>query len=142
MNKIKVILKNNGRLIIAILVGLMLYTSVYEATIYYDGINVGYDNTTSGLTSDNVQDVLSELNNGIRMATFNVNGGSGYIPDPLTVRNGCPMPRITSFPTKTGHTLKGWYDNSNYTQGTQYYTAEGVRARNYDKNTDVTLYAG
>ena len=142
MNKIKTILKNNCRLVIGILVGLMLYTSVYAATIYYNGINVGYDNTTSGLTSDNVQDVLDELYTGVRTATFNLNGGSGSLPNPLMVRKGCPMPRIASFPTKSGYTFMGWYDDADYTHGTQYYTTAGISAKNYDKNTDVTLYAG
>ena len=34
----------------------------YASTILFDSAEVGYDNTSSGLTSDNVQDAIDELN--------------------------------------------------------------------------------
>ena len=51
------------KLVIGIIIGVIIAgTSVYyAATIYYDSINVGYDNTVSGLDSTNVQDALDEL---------------------------------------------------------------------------------
>ncbi|RRK01137.1 hypothetical protein Ga0100230_016515 [Opitutaceae bacterium TAV3] len=74
--------------------------------------------------------------------TFDVstNGGTGGQSASVTATYGSAMPTIsTTAPTKTGHTFTGWYDASS--GGTQYYTATGVSARNYDKTSGTTLYA-
>ena len=53
------------------------------------------------------------------------------------------MPAISKTPsTRTGYTFKGYYDNATYTSGTQYYTAACASARNWDKKSATTLYAG
>lgn len=62
MKKLKKFLKNNFKLFIGFTLGSLLSGfTVYASTIYYNGDNVGYDNTSSGMTSDNVQDALDEL---------------------------------------------------------------------------------
>ena len=60
MKKLKEIVKNNYKLIIGLIIGIVLSgTGVYAATVI-NAINVGYSNTTSGLTSTNMQDALDE----------------------------------------------------------------------------------
>lgn len=54
--------KSNIKFIIGLIVGLTLTGGAYAATILFDSEEVSYDNTTSGLTSTNVQDALTELN--------------------------------------------------------------------------------
>ncbi len=49
------------------------------------------------------------------------------------------MPSITK-PSKTGYTFNGYYSEKNGS-GTQYYTASGTSAKNFDKTSNVTLYA-
>lgn len=62
MKKIKKILKNNFKLIIAFIVGLLIsWTSVYAATILFNSNEVSYNNSSSGLQAGNVQDALDEL---------------------------------------------------------------------------------
>ena len=52
-----------------------------------------------------------------------------------------PMPAIATLPVRAGYTFAGYYDGVGGT-GTQYYTASGESARNWDKDvTSCTLYA-
>ncbi len=68
------------------------------------------------------------------------NGGSGGQTANVTATYGSAMPAIsTTAPVKTGYSFTGWYDAQ--TGGTQYYTATGASARNYDKTSNTTLYA-
>lgn len=61
MKKIRKLLKNNIKVIIAFVVGVIISGgTVYAATILAAN-QVGYDNTTSGITSTNVQGALDEL---------------------------------------------------------------------------------
>ena len=142
MKKIKTILKSNLILIIGIIIGLLLCTSVYAATIYYNGIEVAYDNTNSGLASTDVQGALDELYG--YTISFNANGGSGGQSSSIIGRRGCSMPNSIdrTIPTRSGYKFMGWYDNSNYTQGTQYYDNSVQAARTFDKSGNTTLYAG
>ena len=63
----KKLLKKNIKLLIGIIVGLLITgTTVYAATILYQGNQVGFDNTNAGLTKnnqpvDNVQDALDAI---------------------------------------------------------------------------------
>ena len=58
----KKLIKSNIKLIIGILIGMVLsITTVYAATILFASNQVSYDNTTSGLSSTNVQGALDEL---------------------------------------------------------------------------------
>ena len=75
--------------------------------------------------------------------TFNINEGAGTTPGVVNAVLGSKMPSITStVPTRSGYEFMGWYDNADYAKGTQYYTSKNASARNYDKTTGMTLYAG
>ena len=75
--------------------------------------------------------------------SFDPNGGTGGQSATVTATYEKSMPTIsTTAPTRSGYTFMGWYDNKVYTSGTQYYTAVGASARNYNKDSDITLYAG
>lgn len=72
--------------------------------------------------------------------SFDVNGGSGGQTESVVATFDAQMPEIsTSAPTRDGYTFDGWYDAQN--GGTQYYTANGESARDWDKTTDAVLYA-
>ena len=71
--------------------------------------------------------------------TLNQNGGSGGSIS-TTATFGQPMPKI-KIPTKAGYTFSGYFDTDSSIGGTQYYTAIGTSARNWDKSEDTTLYA-
>ena len=74
--------------------------------------------------------------------SFNANGGSGGQTAKVQATYGSAMPTIsTTAPTRTGYTFGGWYDTSGSSGGTQYYTAAGASARNWDKTSNTTLYA-
>ncbi len=75
--------------------------------------------------------------------TFNINGGVGTTPGRVNAVLGSAMPSITTnVPTRTNYIFMGWYDNADYTKGTQYYTNKNASARLYDKLNGTTLYAG
>ena len=62
MKKVKKFLIGNVKTVVAFIIGIVISgTSVYAATILFNSNQVGYDNTTSGMTSTNVQDALDEL---------------------------------------------------------------------------------
>ena len=75
--------------------------------------------------------------------SFNLNNGTGTAPTAVTATYDAAMPSIsTTAPTRTGYAFMGWYDNADYTKGTQYYTAAGASARTWNKTANTTLYAG
>lgn len=77
--------------------------------------------------------------------TFNLNGGSGTKPTDKVADKDKAMPAlgVSSNPTRTGYDFQGWYDNADYTKGTQYYTAVRASARTWNKTAaTATLYAG
>ena len=60
----------------------------------------------------------------------------------VTAVFGSPMPTPITLPTRKGYTFAGYYDTFAATGGTQYYTADGKSARNWDQNTGGTgIYA-
>ena len=64
----------NYKFIIGIIIGLLLVSGVYAASYIGNASELSYDNTTSGLSSSNVQDALEELYNMID----NINCPEGY----------------------------------------------------------------
>ena len=70
--------------------------------------------------------------------TLDQQGGSGGMTS-VTATYGSAMPSIT-VPTRSGYTFGGYYTGTNGS-GTQYYTASGASARNWDKTSTTTLYA-
>ncbi len=75
--------------------------------------------------------------------TFDINNGVGNVPASVNAVLGNAMPAITSnVPSKNGYTFMGWYDNADYTKGTQYYNNKNQSSRGYDRMESITLYAG
>nr|MCR5635912.1 InlB B-repeat-containing protein [Clostridiales bacterium] len=72
------------------------------------------------------------------IVTFDKQSGTGGTAS-VTATLGSAMPSAT-MPTRTGYTFGGYYDGTNGS-GTQYYTAAGASARNWDKTSDTILYA-
>ncbi len=70
--------------------------------------------------------------------TLNQQSGSGGSTTVYATK-GSAMPSITR-PSRTGYTFQGYYTQTGGA-GVQYYTASGASARNYDKDTTLTLYA-
>ncbi len=74
--------------------------------------------------------------------SFNVNGGNGSF-SPVEVKKDEIMPQISKqVPTRTGYTFMGWYDNKEYKFGNIYYNELNEPSKYFDKNKNVTLYAG
>ena len=69
--------------------------------------------------------------------TFNNQNGTGG-SNSVTATYDSAMPSAT-MPTKIGYIFAGYYDNTS--GGTQYYTATGETAKNWDKAEATTLYA-
>ena len=62
MKKIKEIFKNNLKIVIAFILGIIISgTTVYAATILYNANQVGFDNSNTSLQSTDVQGALDEL---------------------------------------------------------------------------------
>ena len=72
--------------------------------------------------------------------SFDANGGAGG-PSSVTATKNEQMPSIaSSLPSRTGYTLKGYYDAKS--GGTKYYNADGTSAKAWDKDdAEYTLYA-
>lgn len=74
---------------------------------------------------------------------FDKNSGSGGDAS-TTATYGLALPTV-SVPSRTGYTFDGYWDaeTNNNGSGTQYYSANGISARNWDKDVtaDQTLYA-
>ena len=69
----KKIWKDNARLILAIFVIVVIASgATYAATTMYESNTVGYDNTTSGLNSTNVQSALDELYGNVAEVILNM----------------------------------------------------------------------
>ena len=70
--------------------------------------------------------------------TFDKQNGTGGSASVTATFNGA-MPAIT-VPTRTGYTFGGYYTAKNG-GGTQYYTASGASAKNWNITANTTLYA-
>ncbi len=70
--------------------------------------------------------------------TFNANDGTGG-PSAQTVTFGELMAKLTTLPTRATYSFVGYFDAQ--TGGTQYYYANGVATRVWDKTDSTTLYA-
>ena len=69
--------------------------------------------------------------------TFNKQDGAGG-SDTVTATYDSAMPSAT-MPTRTGYTFTGYYDAA--TGGNKYYDANGTGIGNWNKVSDITLYA-
>lgn len=62
MKKMKKLLLGNIKTVVAFILGIIISgTTVYAATILFNANQVGYDNTSSGMSATNVQEALDEL---------------------------------------------------------------------------------
>ena len=69
----KKIWKENAKLILAIFITVIIASgATYAATTMYESNTVGYDNTTSGLRSTNVQSALDELYGNVAEVIINI----------------------------------------------------------------------
>ena len=78
------------------------------------------------------------------IVTLDPQGGEGGTTF-VTATYGQPMPAIT-VPTRPGYEFYGYFTAKDYNDyhlngGTRYYNSDGTSAKNWDKNSDVTLYA-
>ena len=72
--------------------------------------------------------------------SFDANGGSGGQTASVDATYDATMPAISATPPeRPGYTFAGWYDAK--TGGSQYYTAAGGSAANWNKAEATTLYA-
>ena len=75
--------------------------------------------------------------------TFDANGGTGGQVNPVSATYQEDMPAIlTNKPTKNGYTFMGWYTDSDYTKGVQFYNSNCTSSKKYDLTKDTVLYAG
>ena len=74
--------------------------------------------------------------------TLILNNGTSTQFNKVKAKYGETLPTIRNIPTRVGYTFMGWYNNADYTKGTQYYNASGLPIRVYDKKANTTLYAG
>lgn len=114
------------------------HTSSGEGIGYYPDCVVANVQTTIDSIyikrRDNGAELFSWTGNSVTLDKQNGAGGS----DSVVVKNGSAMP-IISVPTRSGYVFGGYYESTS--NGSQYYTASGTSARNWDKSSDSTLYA-
>ena len=108
---------------------IQLPAGTYQA--YVDASNY-YECKPSNTVTFSVSDVKNTV-------TLNNQSATTAGTTSVTATYGKAMPSIT-VPKKTGHTFGGYYTGTNGS-GTQYYTASGTSARNWDKTANTTLYA-
>ncbi len=63
MNKVRKIFKNNYKILIGLILGVIISVVGVYAAVTITGSDVTYSNSSSGLTSTTVQDAIDELNN-------------------------------------------------------------------------------
>ena len=80
-----------------------------------------------------------EVINPVYLVTLDNQSATSAGTTSINATYGSAMPSIT-VPTRTGYTFGGYYTGTNGS-GTQYYTATGASARNWDQYAEDTLYA-
>ncbi len=109
-------------------------TSATGTVVYTNGQSVL--NLTA--TANGTVDLYAKWTANTYAVTLDRQSGSGGSTS-ATATYGSAMPSIT-VPTRTGYAFGGYYTAANG-GGTQYYTAAGASARNWDKTAATTLYA-
>ena len=93
---------------------------------------------TAMLVGVGLPDGCDVVYGGTVTVTLDRQGGTGGTAS-VSAIYGRPMPGIT-VPSRPGYSFGGYYGGKNGT-GTQYYTAAGASARNWDQSQAATLYA-
>ncbi|MGN1222085.1 MAG: InlB B-repeat-containing protein, partial [Christensenellales bacterium] len=119
------------------------YTSTSGGTQVYGSDNICvkgtsyWNSSTNWCYAGNVT-VYARWTANTYTVTLNQQSGSGGTSS-VTATYDSAMPSAT-MPTRRGYTFGGYYTSTGGS-GTQYYTAEGESARNWDKTAATTLYA-
>ncbi len=112
-------------------------------SVKHQGVSSGYMEPgiiyASAGSGDTQLDIHTATLTTTSTVTLNKNGGTGG-DNSITATSGQAMPSAT-MPTRTGYKFQGYYDTSAANGGTQYYNASGGSARNWDKTSDMTLWA-
>ncbi len=74
--------------------------------------------------------------------TFDLNGADGNKPSNIEAIYGEKMPQISGIPSRDSYTFMGWYDGKNWEYSNQYYNEKNESSHDYDKKSNLTLYAG
>ncbi len=101
--------------------------TIYWVAVYGYSTNTGSVKLNWSLAMPTTYTVTLDRQNG--------SGGTASV----TATYGSAMPSIT-VPTRTSYTFGGYFTQTGG-NGTQYYTAYGTSARNWDKTSAATLYA-
>ncbi len=127
--------ERRNRSIVLIVIGMFLLLSTITSLLF--ALNVFKSNK-------NIDNKIGTLANSNSVTIrFNNNNGYGGQKSNITATYNKKMPKLSTLsPTKKGYTFMGWYDNSDYTKGKQYYKDDGTSTRVLDRNKTFTLYAG
>ena len=127
--------EKRNRSIVLIVIGMFLLLSTITSLLFALNVfksNKKIDNKIGTLANSNSVTIR-----------FNNNNGYGGQKSNITAIYNKKMPKLSTLnPTKKGYTFMGWYDNSDYTKGKQYYKDDGTSTRVLDRNKTFTLYAG
>ena len=111
----------------------------YTFAGWFTDANGGTQVTTSSTVPASATTLWAHWTATTSMVTLDKQSGSGGTSS-VTVIYDHAMPSIT-VPTRTGYTFGGYYTGTSGS-GTQYYTASGASARNWDRTSaTTTLYA-
>lgn len=108
MKKVRKILKENIKVIIAFILGTIITGGLAYADILYQGTNVGYDNSSSGLSATTVQGALDELYGMLPDTPFKLGDYFTLVPDTTTFTITMATTGYTSDQTITPSELTKW----------------------------------
>ena len=106
---------NNGKIkiVIGFIIGIIISSIGAYATGYlYDSDEVGYNNSKTGLSANNVQDAIEEIySESIYTITFNSNGGTGSMDSKRCAYGyDCELP-VNTF-TRDNYNFMGWAESA------------------------------
>ena len=134
-------IKNNKKIIIGIIFGILIAYATSYADILIDSVNVKFDNTNNELESVNVQDAIDEIYaKRIKSytITFNPNLGSGTMENKVcNINETCTLPPNSY--NRTGYTFTGWSYKQN--KDKIYNDQETINKIQSKDNSDINLYA-
>ena len=106
---------------------------------YFDALGRPTNKETSSIKWDYVGDqtLYAKWSANTYRVTLDFQGGTGGT-DSVIANYGDSMPSAT-MPTKEGYTFLGYFDET--LGGNKYYNADSSSAKNWDKDSNATLYA-
>lgn len=123
-----------------------LYTNLPTATRtghaflgwFRNKVSWDYITTNSAVTTNATRTVYARWATETYRVKLDPNGGEGQLTT-VEVAYGAPMPDV-EVPVRAGYAFTGYYREKDG-EWTQYYTAAGTSARNWDQATNATLWA-